>query len=437
MKTYSELLNRLYSVNIHNGVKLGLSNIKSLCKAFDNPERKFSSVHVAGTNGKGSVSTKIAYTIELQGKRTGLFTSPHISTFRERIRINSKMIPESTVQDILEKIFTIIDENNIPATFFEITTLLAFIYFAEQNVDMAVLETGLGGRLDSTNVVIPKLTVITSISLDHTEILGYSLKEITTEKAGIIKEGCPLVIGPKVPGDIISPIANENNCHFEQITGPFENFNVENSAIARRCLEILDVPSEFINRGILELPPCRMEQIPLTNLNNKCQPHAIILVVAHNPDGLEYLLSSLRSRYPQKPLRFVCGLSKNKDLQSCASVLAHFGSSFHCIAANNFRALPAKLLSKALQNAGVKANKLFLKPTLIENLDLAVECAGKNDEVLIVCGSFFIMGEVRNYFGITEPQDPYELNENSSVDRVDEVDKLDLLDAVDDVDKVD
>ncbi len=414
MTTYSELLKRLYSVNLHKGVKLGLSNIESLCKAFANPEKQFASVHVAGTNGKGSVSTKIAYALQLQGKRVGLFTSPHISTFRERIRINSIMVPETAILDILQKIYAVIDSQNISATFFEITTILAFLYFAEQSIDIAVLETGLGGRLDGTNVIMPKLTVITSISLDHTEILGNSLEAITLEKAGIIKNGCPLVIGPKVPKDLISPIVNERKCQWEQVTGHFENFDAENSSIARRCLEILKVPNVYINKGIRERPSCRMEHIPSNAIKNLHKPHAIILDVAHNPDGLEYLLSSIYKRYPQKSMRIVCGLSKNKDLQSCTSILAKFGSSFHCIAANNSRALPARTLYNALQNAGIKEENLNLKPTLLENLNSAVENAGVNDEVLIICGSFFIMGQIRTYFGFNEPQDPFELNEQFS-----------------------
>jgi len=413
MNTYSELLKRLYNVNLYSGMKLGLSNIERLCKCFANPEKRFASVHVAGTNGKGSVSTKIAHGLQLQGRNVGLFTSPHISTFRERIRVNSTMIPQSAVIDLLRDIYDTIDAQNIPATFFEITTLLAFLYFAKQNIDIAVLETGLGGRLDSTNVIKPQLAVITSISLDHTEILGSSLEEITLEKAGIIKEGCPLVIGPKVPGHLVAPIADKKKCPYEQVTGEFKDFNEENSSIARRCLEILKVPNEHINRGILQMPSCRMEHIPLINAKTRDKPHAIILDVAHNPDGLEYLLSGLHKRYPQNPLRIVCGLSKNKDLQSCTSVLAHFGSSFHCIAANNPRALPAEELYKALKNTGFKEERLFLKPSLLENLHFAVECAGKNNEVLVICGSFFIMAEIRQYFGINEPQDPFELNEHT------------------------
>ena len=181
---YLDLIQHLLTVNLEAGIKLGLQNVERLQEILHYPDRSFTSIHVAGTNGKGSVCIKVARALEKAGYRTGLYTSPHISSFRERIRINGKMITEEAVESILPPLFKVIEEAGIPATFFEITTFLAFLYFAREKVDFAVLETGLGGRLDATNIVSPCLSVITSISLDHTEILGGSCEEIAHEKGG-------------------------------------------------------------------------------------------------------------------------------------------------------------------------------------------------------------------------------------------------------------
>lgn len=414
MTTYAQLIKKLFEVNLHAGVKLGLNNMLELCKEFNHPEQQFSSVHIAGTNGKGSVSTKIAAALQLQGKRIGLFTSPHITSFRERIRINNEMIPEAAVLRVLTKIFNFLDVNHIKATFFEITTLLAFLYFAEQKIEYAVLETGLGGRLDSTNVITPILTAITSISLEHTEILGSSIEAIAIEKAGIIKNQCPIVIGPTVPFSIIAPIAKAKDCLLEQVNGNFLDFDQENRAIARRCLESLNVPAKEIEQGVKALPSCRIEHVSLTDRIMKLAPEAVILDVAHNPDGLKRLFTTLCNRFPGRKFRIVCGLSKDKDVKNCATLLGHFGSAFHCIAANHPRALPAESLFKAFQQAGIAPVNLHLNTTISESLTLALEAAAKSKEIVVICGSFFIMAEVRQFFGFEEPLDLLELNEQSS-----------------------
>ncbi len=411
---YVEQLQRLYRINQFSGMKLGLKNIECLCAAFNFPEKKFRSIHVAGTNGKGSVTTKIASALQLQGLRVGLYTSPHIATFRERIRINGEMISEISVVQLLNDLFNIIDNERIPATLFEMTTTLAFLYFANEQIDIAVIETGLGGRLDSTNIITPELAAITSISLEHTEILGDTLEAITIEKAGIIKPGCPVVIGPRVPLHVISPIAKAKEALCKQVSGNFIDYDAENSAIARCCLELLSVPETYISRGIGILPPCRMEQLPLSHLDKQLRPQAIILDVAHNPDGLSQLFMAIQQRYPGHPLRIVCGLSSNKDIQGCASVLKEHGSSFHCIGAKNIRALPPKELLTALHAAGIDHDKLHLGTSLEESLSLALPAAAKGKEILVICGTFFIMANVRRYFGIIEPFDPVELIDHSS-----------------------
>ncbi len=176
-------------------LKNNLNNTTALCKLLDNPEQKFKSIHIAGTNGKGSTSHMLAAILQTAGYKTGLYTSPHLLDFRERIRINGKMIPESNVVKFVENQQQAIEK--IEPSFFEVTVAMAFEHFAINQVDIAVIETGLGGRLDSTNVISPLLSVITNIGYDHMNILGNTLQEIASEKAGIIKRNVPVIIGEK------------------------------------------------------------------------------------------------------------------------------------------------------------------------------------------------------------------------------------------------
>ena len=173
--------------------KKDLTNTIALCEHLGNPHKKFKSIHVGGTNGKGSVSHMLAAIFQTAGYKTGLYTSPHLYDFRERIKLNGEMVPEEFVIRFIEKILPLIDK--IEPSFFEITVAMAFEYFAEQNVDIAIIEVGLGGRLDSTNIITPELSIITNIGWDHMNMLGNSLKDIAGEKAGIIKENIPVVIG--------------------------------------------------------------------------------------------------------------------------------------------------------------------------------------------------------------------------------------------------
>ena len=213
---YDTLVRKLYRVNLYNVVKMGLMNIETLHTVMGNPmptervspqatktKKSFPSViHVAGTNGKGSTSFKIAKALELSGLKVGLFVSPHISSFRERIQVNGSIISEEDVSTLLPMIYSACEANDIPATFFEIATAMAFKHFEQSNVDVVVLETGFGGRLDSTNIVRPDLSVITSIGLEHTRILGDTIDLIGREKAGIMKKGIPVLVGPNCPQEV-------------------------------------------------------------------------------------------------------------------------------------------------------------------------------------------------------------------------------------------
>lgn len=407
---YSELIQKLLQVNVSSGMKLELQNVQSLQQLLGFPDRAFKIIHVAGTNGKGSVCTKIASVLEHAGYRVGLYTSPHLSCFRERIRINGMMIPEDAVKSILSTLFHIVEKEHIPATFFELTTFLAFLYFAKENADVAVLETGLGGRLDATNIVHPILSVITSISLDHVEILGSTREAITLEKAGIIKEKVPVIIGPHVPYDIIQKIAQEKESLCTQVKCHSTLFEEENNQIALTAINelahLFHLNSHAIEIGLKAKQPCRFERV--------AGNPSIILDVAHNPNGIQHLFHMLNHAYPNQPIRLLFGLSKNKDLKECIKLIANQGKHFHLIEATNGRGAPIQDLYDQLLEFKVNPADVFTHHSILNAVQQAKEEASKFGEVLVICGSFFIMSQVRQALGIEEPCDAMDLNERHS-----------------------
>ena len=316
MVVYDALLHRLYQVNKFQAVKMGLENMKQMDRLLGHPSLAYDVVHVAGTNGKGSVSWKLAKTLETTlGCRTGLFVSPHIACFRERIQVNGSFITEAQVEALLPVVFQLAQDHGIPATFFEFTTLLAMLHFQRMKTDVVVFETGLGGRLDATNIVSPCLTVITSIGYDHVGILGSSLAEITREKAGIIKPEVPVVIGPSVDYALVASQAQRLRAPVRQLprawTSLEDDFEQENTALAALALKelgqaiatkrvrlvgsplaALSSTSPASWTGSLQSrPPCRFEVIPPSA---SAQRKAwCILDVAHNPAAISSLLKKL------------------------------------------------------------------------------------------------------------------------------------------------
>jgi dihydrofolate synthase/folylpolyglutamate synthase len=401
MNRYSELIAKLYSVNIAKGMKLGLENVLKLNQLLGNPASAFRSVHVAGTNGKGSVVTKVAKGLENKYSQVGLYTSPHISTFRERITINREMISEQDIERLLPPIFELANRLDIPATFFELTTLLALKYFAEKNVDFAVIETGLGGRQDATNILVPALSIITSIDYDHTDLLGYSLESIALEKAGIIKHGVPVILGPSA--DII-PI--KEGCKAIIIKENFSNVESENRAIAHAALKHLNIPETAIKKALTTKLSCRRERINF-------QEKEVILDVAHNRAGLERLFQDLA--IPKEKLRVVFALSKTKDIKSCLNILHLKAKSIHLIDSPNGRCAAPVFLKDVLLAQGVDHNRLTLHDSIAHCMSSAFSKAAEEKQELLVCGTFFIMSEVRKFLGIDEPRDPIDLNERFKI----------------------
>ncbi len=402
---YEKLLHKLYQVNLFGGVKLGLSNSQALDRALNHPSKGTRFIHVAGTNGKGSVCTKIAKGLECAGFRTGLYTSPHISSFRERIRINGTMISETAVETGLQLLFELAEKQQLTPTFFEYATLLALNYFQEEQLDFAVLETGLGGRLDATNIIQPEVSIITSISLEHTEILGNSIEAITREKGGIIKQGVPVIIGPRVPYQIIKEIANPLEAPLIHVQGVYETFEQENNAIANTALCYLKITEEAIKEGLKALPPCRMEI--LNRENNK----TLIFDVAHNPDGFLHLFKAIQKKYPHNKPCILFGLSKTKDITHCLSLLKENGSAFYPVEAANGRGLPVPELKTQMLNIKIPSSKIFCFPSIQESMQHALD----HYDLLLICGTFFIMGETRKNSGIVEPSDAFDMNEKSSL----------------------
>lgn len=430
---YEQLLRKIYFIS---NVKRDLHNIMQLNNILHQPldDPSISVIHVAGTNGKGSVCHKIAKTLELAGYRVGLLISPHISSYRERMSINGQLISESDVTRLLQKIFDIMEKHQVRPTFFEITTALSFLYFQENDVDVVVLETGLGGLLDATNVISkPVLSVITSIGLEHTAILGNTVELIAEHKAGIIKKGCPALVGPNVPHATIRRVAKErlaegyytcqdvlgednddsSNGSKLMIQGTeYVDYDKENSRTARAAVMLLAQkhPGKFpleritpgiVQKGISQWPSCRFEEI-ITDENS-----ITILDIAHNPPAMKTLVAKLQATYPSQPKRFIVGFSADKDISEIGNLLLSVvpdPSHIHLVEAVNLRA--AKLEEIFCSVPQLKdANSLVKDRSITAQVKCARELADSRGEVLVVCGSVFLMSEARQALGVEEARD--------------------------------
>ena len=360
-------LKRLYGIGKARVPKHDLENMERLLPYLDHPEKKCRFIHIAGSNGKGTTAFQIAESLRLAGHNVGLFTSPHISSFRERIQLNNTLISEEEVTTYLNDIFSVIDQHNLSATFFEITTCLALLYFADTQPDIAIMEVGLGGRADATNVIHPLISVITSISLEHTEILGHTIEDIAREKAGIIKPGIPVIIGKTVPLSVVSPLTD----HLIPSLGN----------IARCTLDTLGWPYDL--RGLEMRPPCRFEEIG---------PY--ILDVAHNPESCRRLITHIKQKYPDRKISCLFSFSKPKTLGPVLKVLGPHVQQFWMFDSPHDRILPAKMLQK-------KAMQMGFPSTLCRKI---TDC---HHDLLVVCGSFYMMREIRRQLGLNDVQDSF------------------------------
>jgi dihydrofolate synthase/folylpolyglutamate synthase len=389
MNTYEVLLDKLYTLNIHH-IKLGLDRCHAMNNALGNPAGQYPTIHVAGTNGKGSVSTKIAKGLELAGKRVGLFTSPHITCFRERIQINGQKISEEDVIRLLPEVF----ESAPEASFFEVTTLLAFKYFAEEKVDAAVIEVGLGGRLDATNIITPQLSIITSISKDHTQYLGDTLEKITREKAGIIKKGVPVVIGPTVSKEIVKEYLADGQ-ELLTIEGAFESYHDENNAIACKVMQHLGLSAACVENALKAIPPCRFQEVAIDGV-------PVVFDVAHNTAGLEKLFALVAKKYPNCLVSVVCGFSKDKDVADCLKVVARSAYEIYFVRSTNGRGAELFFLKEMMQTIPFSDDRVFYHETISEGVSSLFNGRLTPDSVVVVCGTFFIMSDVLSIVSIDE-----------------------------------
>jgi dihydrofolate synthase / folylpolyglutamate synthase len=402
--------------------KADLSNIHSLAGVLGNPERKFKSIHIAGTNGKGSTSHMLAAILQKAGYKTGLYTSPHLYDFRERIRINGRMIPEKQVTQFTERIQPVIDQ--IEPSFFEITVAMAYEWFATESVDIAVVETGLGGRLDSTNIIIPEVSVITNISYDHMDLLGDSIQKIAFEKAGIIKAGVPVVIGEeqnesrevflKTAAQNGSPIhfASKNRFPGEWKTeGRFLYVQLTESHNNNKKNYLLDLPGLYQLKNITTVAEVvsilnqkgyiitdwamqqGLKQVKsLTGLHGRWdilhENPLVITDVAHNEEGIMAITRQIENTSHEE-LHIIIGMVKDKATEN---ILRHLPAmaSYYFTRAQIPRALPEKELMTRAAGLGLKGKSF---PDVKQALEAAVLKAGPKDLILI-CGSVFLVAEV-------------------------------------------
>jgi len=435
---YQETLDYIYSkLPMYHLVgsaayKTDITNTVALCGLLGNPQNKFRSVHIAGTNGKGSVSHFLASILQENGYKTGLFTSPHLKDFRERIRINGKKIPEEKVISFVEQNQSSLD--SLETSFFEWTSGLAFDYFAEEKVDVAVIETGLGGRLDSTNIITPELSVITNIGLDHTSLLGDTPEKIAFEKAGIIKKEIPVVIGQtqKETDNIFierseiekAPIffadkhfhvlhaeivynhhpelminfqfrnGNELTHIFEQdqvVRSPLSGYyQVKNITTVLMAVDVLNsngfhLTEENVKLGIANV-------IGNTELLGRWQKLSdkplVVCDTGHNPDGINEILHQI-SFTPHKQLHMVLGFVNDKDIDKILKMLPAEAKYYFCKAS-----IPRALDENILKEKALKFSLCGESFSTVSDAYLSAKANADTEDLIFIGGSTFVVAEV-------------------------------------------
>ncbi|MDU1904545.1 MAG: folylpolyglutamate synthase/dihydrofolate synthase family protein [Dysgonomonas sp.] len=406
-----------------NAYKEGLDNSLALDKYFDYPHKKYKTIHIAGTNGKGSTSHLLAAILQQSGYKVGLYTSPHLVDFRERIRVNGEKISEQYIVDFVKK--HRVNFEPIQPSFFELTMMMSFLYFAEKDVDIAIIEVGLGGRLDSTNIITPVLSVITNISYDHTQFLGDTLEKIAGEKAGIIKPDIPVVIGEaegsvrKVfenkAAEVGSPItfAQDQNIiqsaekqtdgswlfqttQYSDLKGELGGLpQIKNAATVLTAVEILQKE----NITILPKAVCEgfAQVVELTGLQGRWQViqsenPRIICDTGHNVGGMEHTAEQLKSENYRR-LHIVIGMVNDKDISKVLALLPK-DAVYYFTRASIARALDEKELAKQAELVGLRGNTYN---TVKEALDGALQATDKED-MIFIGGSNFIVAEALEYF---------------------------------------
>lgn len=429
---YQEAQDYLDNLQMHK-IKLGLESMENFLAKVARPDKRLKFVHVAGTNGKGSVSVNIVSILDQAGYRVGLFTSPHLSSVRERFRINDVFITEEEFAHHASKVREALGDDLI--TYFEFTTALALLWFADSAVDLVVLETGLGGRLDATNIVLPMVSVITNVSMDHEAYLGDDLASISNEKAGIIKSGVPLVtaVANDISHEVVANRCRELGCEMYLYDRDFRaighddgswvwkgcnrrfldteisdlycgmkgSYQVSNSSLALAVVLLLqehgfNVNHKDVRKGLASvLWPGRLEHVAIQR-NDKIKNTGVTLDYlidgAHNPAGVASLIETLNEEYSFDKLIVVWGAMEDKDLSLTIPAIAKITSTLILTKPDGERAAePQSLLDVIPPHHRAKCH---LQEDVVAALHLAEEYAGA-DDLIVVAGSLYLIGEVR------------------------------------------
>jgi dihydrofolate synthase / folylpolyglutamate synthase len=430
---YQEALDYLYSLT-HSGIKLGLQNTSQLLQYFDNPQLSIRTIHIAGTNGKGSTAAITESILRATGYKTGLYTSPHLLDFRERIQTNRNLIEKQDIIRLTQKIKNAVEELQIPVTFFELGTVLAFLYFKEQNVDVNILEVGLGGRLDATNLCEAEISIITSISHDHMEYLGNDLKQIAFEKASIIKPSGTVFahIPDNETFNVVNSLAQSRDATLYRLNNEFKVAQI----VSKKGLQTFDFNDEKEEFTGLELPLIGQFQAKNAGLaiaaclkffgnGNENEDDirkglstvqwegrlevvsenpTVVLDSAHNEDSVKNMTTELRKSIKYSRCLVILGLMKDKETDKIIESLSLFGDHFYLVQVNPPRgADPEKLKEKF---------KKYKKPVQVSKsvssaLQTIKDFSSPNDLVCIT-GSIFTVAEAKKYFqyekSITNPR---------------------------------
>lgn len=402
-----KLLNELYSYSLH-GIKLGLKNIEDICDAMGNPQKNYKTIHVAGTNGKGSTSTTIEQVLIEDNRTVGKYTSPHILKFNERISVNGVEISDEEIAYYYSYVKSVVEELKLVPTFFEVTTAMMFKYFSDKKVDYAIIEVGMGGRYDATNIIDGDICVITNVSLDHTDFLGKNIYEIAGEKAGIIKKNSKVIVGSSnieflkgVEEKTKNYVNVVEKYRYSKYFLDFKNYETvievdntvyrfslfgdyqyKNFLCAYEVLKELGIKPEVIQKGVTKVKwQCRFEIIP-TDKN------IFILDGAHNEDGMKTLCETLQAGFKKDEIVAVVSILKDKDSKKILEILE--GSVSKII----FTSLSENSRGQSALNLYENSNKIDkdYRENIVEALELAKSDSKK---VVLLCGSFYLLSKFK------------------------------------------
>ena len=463
--TYPQCLRWLYAINdklkadgISAPSDASLTNTRRLYDLIGRPLDRIPTIHVGGTNGKGSTSFKVSEALRASGLRTGLFVSPHLASYRERMQVDAQLITEAQFVQHLPTVLKLCADHSVPATLFEITFVLACLFYEASACQVVVLEVGLGGELDATNVVSTALSVVCSVSLDHVRILGSTVEEIGAKKAGIFKSGVPALVGPGCPLEVMAAVARDRGTPLLTLQqasdkyGPWaaapsssssssssssgsastaapaddEDTDVLNGrlshaalcilretqlALGRAAFAVVDVASEAVTRALLARPPCRWEhhRVPVNVPGGAAPvPVTVVLDVGHNPAAVAALCARVRREFPGRNVRMLYAVSRDKDARTCLKQVlgAIQPSHIHFAQSSNFRAASQEELGRIFREELGHEYTHHIAADSVRDLVakvIARAAAEGGDSVVVVCGTGYIMPDARAQLGIVEP----------------------------------